>query len=163
MFLKKSEEYKNDRYVVTIEINGKEKKSLITDYKYSDSMLRILEKKPRLISFEDVIRRCKNGESTNSGIKPLVLDENQENAIKFMKDELRNPLEHFIPRVWIIEIHGLAEMTASYFEIIESLAGESGNLRWNDEEIARIKALCNSGKELALSTKIHLEMSETTV
>jgi len=116
----------------------------------------------KLLSFNEVIRRCQDrkfimGQGVLS--KPLALNDDQRKAIKFMKDELRNPLEHFIPRLWSIEIHGLAEMTASYFEIIEFLAGESGNLRWKDDEIARIKALCNSGKQLALSTKLHLESS----
>jgi hypothetical protein len=79
-----------------------------------------------------------------------------------MKNKLRNVLEHFIPCTWSLEIHGLPEMTVSYFEMIELLAGESGNPRWDDSELARIRALCNSGKELALSTKIHLEISEAT-
>gem|GEM_PF-6393429 len=41
------EKYKNDRYAVTIEINNKGRKSLITDYRYSDGMLRILYKQPK--------------------------------------------------------------------------------------------------------------------
>lgn len=125
----------------------------------------VLRRDKKLLSFDEVIKRCKDKKFIVEGVisEPLVLNENQEKAIKFMKDELRNSLEHFIPRSWIIEIHGLPEMAVSYFEIIEYLAGESGNLRWKDDEIARIKALCNSGKELALSTKIHWEISETVV
>ncbi len=117
----------------------------------------------KLLDFDEVIERCKDKKFIMQGVitKPLVLNDNQKHAIEFMKNELRNPLEHFIPRLWSIEIHGLPEMAASYFEIIEFLAGESENLRWKDEEIARIKALCNSGKELALSTKAHWELLET--
>ena len=118
--------------------------------------------KAKLLDFRVVIERCKDEKSMTWGIKPLALDENQEKAIEFMKNELRNELMHFIPRKWSLEIHGLSEMVVSYFEIIELLAGESGNPRWNDSERARIKALCNSGKELASSTKIHREISETT-
>jgi hypothetical protein len=157
---KEFEKYKDDRYAVTVKINGKGKKPLITDYRYSDGKLRILDKPPRLISFDKVIQRCKNGESINSGIKRLVLDKNQEYAYKFLKDEIRNRFMHYVPCSWSIEIHGLPQIVASCFEIVESLAGESGNLRWKDDEIARIKALCNSGKELALSTKIHRDILE---
>ncbi len=157
---KEFKKYKDDRYVVTVVINDKGKNPLITDYKYSDSRLRILDRPPQLISFDEVIRRCKNGESVNSGIKPLVLNENQEQAYRFLKDDIRNRLVHFIPCSWSFEIHGLPEIVASCFEIIESLAGESGNLRWRDDEIARIKALCNSGKELALSAGIHWDILE---
>ncbi|MGV8125840.1 MAG: hypothetical protein ACP5PV_01340 [Methanothrix sp.] len=152
---KELENYRNDRYTVTVKINGKEKKPLMTDYKYSDSKLRILKKKPNLIGFDEVISRCKNGESIRSGIKPLVLDENQENAYKFLKDHIRNRFMHFVPCSWSLEIHGLPEIVASCFEIVEALTGESMNLRWKDDEIAHVKALCNSGKELAMSTKIH--------
>ena len=157
---KEYEKYKDDKYAVTVKINGKEKKPLITDYRYSDGKLRILERPPKLISFDEAIRRCKNGESINSGIKRLVLDENQQKAYTFLKDEIRNRFMHYVPCSWSIEIHGLPQIVASCFEIVESLAGESGNLRWKDDEIARIKALCNSGKELALSTKIHRDTLE---
>jgi hypothetical protein len=158
---KEFEKYKDDRYVVTVEINGnKTRHTLITDYKYCDNELRILSKKPKLISFSEVIKKCKDEKFMNSGIKPLVLDENQEKAYRFLKDEIRNKLEHFIPCSWSFEIHGIPEIVASCFEIVELLAGESGNLRWKDDEIARIKALCNSGKELALSTKIDWDILE---
>ena len=158
---KEFERYKDNRYVVTVEINGKAGRiPLITDYKYSDSMLRILHGKPKLIGFDEVIRRCRKGESTCSGIKRLVLDKNQEEAYIFLKDEIRNKLVHFVPCSWIFEIHGLPKIVASCFEIVESLAGDSANLRWGDDEIARIKALCNSGKELALSTRIHWDALE---
>lgn len=119
----------------------------------------------KLLRFDEVINRCKDKQCILQGVisKPLILDENQEKAIEFMKNKLRNPLEHFIPCSWSLEIHGLPEMAVSYFEIIEFLAGEPGNLRWKGDEIARIKALCNSGKELALSTKIHWEILGTTI
>lgn len=77
-----------------------------------------------------------------------------------MKNQLRNVLEHYIPCSWSLEIHGLPEMADSYFDMIEFLAVESGNVRWQGNEMVRIKALCDSGKNLALSTKIHWEISE---
>ena len=149
---------------VLLEIDGVSKTNkLIAKWRYNELII-YQNGTDRLLSFGEIIKRCQNKKFIMQGVisKPLVLNENQSKAIKFMKDELRNPLEHFIPRSWGLEIHGIPEMTASYFEIIEFLAGESGNLRWKDDEIARIKALCNSGKELALSTKLHWELSETT-
>lgn len=105
----------------------------------------------KLLSFRNVIKRCKTEEVVGRGVisKPLVLTKTQENAIERMQKEFRNPLEHFVPKGWSIEIQLFPEIAISYFEIIEFLAGDSGNLRWNDDEIARIKVLCNSGKELA--------------
>lgn len=150
-----SEKYKNDRYTVVVKINGKGVKPLLTDYCYSNGKLRILKKTPNLIGFDEVIRRCKKGESISSGIKPLVLEKDQEYAYKFLKDQIRNRLMHFVPCSWSLEIHGLPEIVVSCFEIVEALTGESMNLRWKDDEIARIKALCNSGKELAMSTNTH--------
>jgi len=152
----------NDRnFEVIMVINGNKSKKLIA--KMDHDGLKICKKEnPNLISFDEVIKRIQDKNFIMRGVisKPLVLNENQKQAIKFMKNELRNPLEHFIPCSRSLEIHGLPEMAASYFEIIEYLAGDSGNLRWNDEEIARIKALCNSGKSLALTTKAHWELSE---
>jgi hypothetical protein len=85
---------------------------------------------------------------------------NKKKAIEFMKNQLRNVLEHYIPCSWSLEIHVLPEMVDSYFGIIEFLAVESGNVRWQDNDMVRIKALCDSGKKLPLSTKIHREISE---
>jgi hypothetical protein len=119
----------------------------------------------KLLDFMEVIDACQNEAVTGRGVisKPLVLNQNQKKAIEFMRKDLRNMLEHYIPCSRSLEIHGLSEMVVSYFEIIEILAGEPGNMRWKDDEVARIKALCNSGKQLASSTKIHLEISETMV
>jgi len=116
-----------------------------------------------LLGFDEVMKKCQGERSIKQGAisRPLVLNDAQKQAIEFMKNKLRNSFEHFIPCSWIIEIHRLPEMAKSYFEIIEFLAGEQGNLRWREEEIARIKALCNSGKQLALSTKAHWELSES--
>jgi hypothetical protein len=75
-----------------------------------------------------------------------------------MKNELRNRIEHFKPCSWTLEVHGLPEMAISYFDIIEFLAIECGNIRWEEHEMSHIKALCNSGRELALGTKLHLDL-----
>lgn len=148
---------------VLLKIDNVRKRSLRAKIRYSTNELEICKKgNDKLLSFDEVIERCQDRKYIAQGVilKPLILNKDQKRAIKFMKNELRNPLEHFIPRLWSIEIHGISKMVASYFEIIEFLAGEQNNLRWKEEEIVRIKALCNSGKELALSTKIHWDISE---
>lgn len=155
-----SKKYMADRYSITVNINGKKKNNLITEYRYSDEKLRILKRPCQLINFDEVINRCKKGRSVNSGIKPLVLDNNQKKALKYLKDEIRNKFVHFVPCSLMIEIHGLPEIAASCFEIIELLAGDSANLRWKDDELARIKALCNSGKELALRTQLKVDTKD---
>jgi len=156
--------YDNNKSQVSIECNGKRQKELYL--RQHPIGIKVCKKKnPTLLSFTEVIRRCQKKKFVaGNGVlsKPLILTKNQKGAIDFIKNDLRNSMEHFIPKMWSIEIHGLPEMAASYFEIIEYLAGESGNMRWNDEEIKRIRALCDSGKTLALSTNAHLELSETT-
>jgi hypothetical protein len=159
-------ELNDKRTEVLLKIDNVRKRSLKAKMRYSTNELEICKKgNDKLLSFDEVIDKCKDKNSIVQGVilKPLVLNKEQKRAIKFMKNELRNPLEHFIPRLWSLEIHGLPEMVVSYFEIIEFLAGEAGNLRWREDEIARIKALCSAGRELALSTKIHWEISETII
>jgi hypothetical protein len=150
--------YNEKKSQVSIEYNGKRSKELYL--KRHPLGIKVCKKKNlTLLSFDKVIERCQDRRFViGNGVlsMPLILTEPQKIAIDFMKNELRNSMEHFIPKTWSIEIHGLPEMAASYFEIIEYLAGESGNMRWNDEEIKRIRALCDSGKTLALSTKAHL-------
>lgn len=119
------------KHEVLIEFNGKRLRKL--PIRLHPIGIRVCKKKnPTLISFDEVMNRCQDKRFVvGNGVlsTPLILTETQKNAIDFMKNELRNSLEHFIPRRWSIEIHGLPEMAASYFEIIELLAGEPGNLR----------------------------------
>lgn len=118
--------------------------------------------KDRLKSFDHIIQMCQQDEWMKqfNQSKTLVLGKDQKSAIDFLKNELRNKVEHYIPGASIFEIHGLPAMMAQYYDIIHFLALESGNVLLESDEIGRVKALCNSGKNLALSTKIHWEISE---
>jgi hypothetical protein len=118
----------------------------------------------KLKRFDDILKMCQDDVWMKQYVdsKTLVLSNDQKETIDFLKNEVRNCVEHFVPLSWLIEIHGLPKMIATYFDIIKFLALESGNVhfRLKDYEISRVKTLCDSGKELALSTKIHQEISE---
>jgi len=90
----------------------------------------------------------------------LVLTKEQKKAIDFIHKELRNKLEHFIPKLWGIELSGIPKMIASCFEVIEFLALESNNILFMDNLRDRVKSLCQSGKSLALSSKINLKIDD---
>lgn len=117
---------------------------------------------PRLKNFDAILRMCQDDECMRQYdySKTLTLDEDQKEAINFLKNELRNSIEHFVPMTWLIEIHGLPKMVSSYFEIIEFLALDSGNVWLEEHEKVHVKALCTSGRSLALSTKTHWEIAE---
>ena len=78
-----------------------------TDYK--NIIRRTKKGVERLISLDEALRICQDGKwmGTLYGGKPLELTDGQKYSIKKLKKTLRNNFEHYIPKGWSIEIHGL--------------------------------------------------------
>jgi len=81
--------------------------------------------------------------------KPLVLTEQQKESINFLKKELRNTFEHYIPMTWGIVIDGLHQILTDIFDIIQFLALDTGNYVMLDREQRRkIKFYIESSKHI---------------
>lgn len=106
-----------------------------------------------LKNFHTILKMAQDPQCMNrfTNSKPLELTSEQQRSIDFLKKQLRNPLAHYKPSIWHVEVTGLPEMACNVLDVIESLAVESGNLlpiggRLN---LDRIKALCEAGRKLA--------------
>ena len=105
----------------------------------------------RLISLDDALRICQDKKwmETLYGGKPLILTENQKYSIKMLKKTLRNNFEHFKPKGWSIEIHGLPSIAIDILDIIRFLA--VGTIRYqhlNQNQRRRIKSIVFQRKKL---------------
>ena len=71
-----------------------------------------------LIGFDDAIKRCEAGRAG----KTLVLSTEERKSIHTLTKVLRNNLEHYCPRHWSIELHGIPTMAVNCVRVIETLA-----------------------------------------
>lgn len=106
----------------------------------------------RLIAFDEALRRCQKPEYVGfyTHSKALTLTEDQRDAIRFLKN-VRNQIEHYIPKGWLIELHSLAVSTLDALEVIRFLALESGNARLSAHERQRA-VTCLAKAERTLRT-----------
>lgn len=81
----------------------------------------------RLVSFDKALEMCQDADWMGTMVEghALVLSESQRHSVRLLKKTLRNSFEHFIPRGWIVEIHGLPQMTLDIIDIIQFLALET--------------------------------------
>lgn len=52
-----------------------------------------------------------------------------------MLNKLRNDYIHFLPKGWLLGVHGLPRVTGDCIDIIEFLAFECGNILWHDPNL----------------------------
>jgi hypothetical protein len=110
-----------------------------------------------LKNFNDIMKMCQQDKWMKQYVhsKTLKLTKDQKEAIDFVKDGLRNPLAHFIPKLWYVETEGLPDKAAHAFDVIEFLAVESGNVLFHQRSNGqkRVLALCETGRQLAASIR----------
>jgi hypothetical protein len=88
-----------------------------------DNVIRKTKKgEERLIDLNEALRRCQDGRwmrmTVNS--KTLCLTPNQKQAIHTLKNLLRNNFEHYIPKTWSIELHGMPGVGIAVLDVIRS-------------------------------------------
>jgi len=72
--------------------------------------------------------------------KVLQLSEDEKWAIEKISRTLRNNFEHYLPRLWSIEVSGMPLIVRHVSRVIRFLALESGNFRLAGEtELNRIR------------------------
>jgi hypothetical protein len=107
----------------------------------------------KLKGFDDVLRMAQDSPTMRrfTHSKPLVLSPEQSRAIDLLKKRLRNPLAHYQPRLWYIELSGLPEVVCHVLDVIEFLAVDSGNVMLHNKRLhyGRVRALCEAGRLLA--------------
>ena len=130
-----------------------------TDYQ---SVVKITKKgHERLITLDEALKMCKNARwmGTLHGGLPLSLSASQEDSIRRLKETLRNSFEHYIPRGWSIELHGLPRISIDVLDVIRFLAVETFRYQHlNQAQRKRIKSIIFQSKRLLKKSPLHLEL-----
>jgi hypothetical protein len=87
----------------------------------------VTTKNGRLIGFWEALNRCQDPDHMKMLVhsKALVLTEKQKESIESLTSVFRNEFEHFKPKGWSIEIHGMPEIAIDVLEVIRFLALET--------------------------------------
>ena len=114
----------------------------------------------RLITLDKALLICQDSEwmGTLYGGKPLVLTESQKYSIKILKKSLRNNFEHFKPKGWSIEIHGLPGMSMDILDVVRFLSVETFRYQHlNPTQRRRIKSIIFQSKNLLKKSTFYQE------
>lgn len=128
-----------------------------TDYE------NILRKNGYLLGFWKVLNKCQDPNHMKMLInsKHLELTDSQSDSINMLVNSLRNNFQHFKPREWSIEIHGMPQIAIDVVEVIRFLARETHtyiNLSRREERLVDkfvIESICFiEGTELYAELKL---------
>jgi hypothetical protein len=126
LFIKSVSENHDDWKWVIIGLHGALYGFAIAACRGTDSR-SVVTKKGHLISFWQALKRCQDPNHMKMLIhsKHLILTDKQNESIEELKSVFRNEFEHFKPKAWSIEIHGMPEIAIDVLEVIRSLALET--------------------------------------
>jgi len=133
---------------------------LSDDNLYQIAINTIYQKSRKLISFDEALKRCQDPSWMQMTIlsKTLQLSGQQQKSIVLLKKLLRNNIEHFIPRTWLIEIHGMPQIAIDVLDVIRFLAIETGNYtHLNSTKIRKIKSIVYQSKLFLKRSKLYKE------
>jgi hypothetical protein len=128
---------------------------------YENIIRRTKKGVEQLISLDEALRICQEREwmGTLYGGKPLELTDSQKYSIKKLKKTLRNNFEHYIPKGWSIEIHGLPGIAMDILDIIRFLSVETFRYQHlNQNQQRRIKSITSQSKRLLKKSNLHQEV-----
>ena len=114
----------------------------------------------RLITLDEALRICRDRKwmGTLYSGKPLELTESQEYSIKILKKSLRNNFEHYIPKSWSIEMHGLPSIAMDILDVIRFLSVETFRYQHlNQTQRRRIKSIIFQSKRLLKKSSLYQE------
>ena len=120
----------------------------------------VLTKKGRLISFWQALKRCQDPNHMKMLIhsKHLVLSEKQKDSIELLKSEFRNEFEHFKPKGWSIEVHGMPEIAIDVLDIIRFLVFETNTyVLLKDNERKVVEQLIDNSMDLLKNSELYRE------
>lgn len=114
----------------------------------------------RLIGFSEAINRCQDSEYMQMYVfsKELRLTESQKVSVRKLNDLLRNNFQHYIPKTWCIEVHGMPAIALDVLTAIRFLALETGN--WVDltpTQKRRVKSIVYQSGLLLKRSRLHKE------
>ena len=117
----------------------------------------------RLITLDEALEMCKdaNWMGTLYGGIPLNVSARQADSIRRLKETLRNNFEHYIPSLWLIELHGMPQIAIDILNVIRFLAIETFRYQHlNQSQERKIRSIIFQSKKLLTKSALHLESLE---
>lgn len=114
----------------------------------------------KLISFNEALKRCQKPKYMHMLVtsKCLQLTDQQNKSIHYLKDTFRNNFEHFIPKSWFIELHGIPQIVIDVLNIIRFLSLDTGNfIHLTQKQIQRIKSIVFQSKRILKRSTLYKE------
>jgi hypothetical protein len=121
----------------------------------------VVTKKGKLIGFWEAMERCQDPHWMKMLVhsKHLELGKSQKDSIDLLKSIFRNEFEHFKPKGWSIEIHGMPQIAIDVLEVIRFLALETNTfVQLSEEEDVNIKTLVENSISFIRGTRLYKEM-----
>jgi hypothetical protein len=113
-----------------------------------------------LISLDEALKKCADPVCMGSlyGGLALKLTDSQKDSIHLLKNALRNNFEHYVPRVWSIELHGLPQISMDVLDVISFLAVDTFRYQHlNQSQRRRVKSIVYQSKRRLSSSRLHRE------
>jgi hypothetical protein len=110
----------------------------------------------KLIGFDLAIKRCQSFEHVGfyTHSKALQLTAEQKDAIRFLKG-VRDQIEHYVPKLWSVEQHGVVTAAIDVLDVIRQLALDSGNVRLDSARHNTVEVCIDKGKALLQQTQLY--------
>ena|SRR3990167_3541794 len=116
-------------------------------------------KNPRLIGIDDALEACQN--PTKMGMfdrsNHLQLSDQQKNSIRRLISAFRNNFEHYIPRTWLIDLAGMANIFVDVLDVIYFLALKTNNFRLTSTQKRKVRSAIFQSKKLLKQSKYFIE------
>lgn len=91
--------------------------------------------------------------------KHLELTDSQNESIEMLVKWLRNKFQHFKPRLWSIEIHGIPQIAIDALEVINFLARETHTyVQLSEEEDMLVDKLVKESISFIEGTELYTEL-----
>jgi hypothetical protein len=119
------------------------------------------KKGDKLIGFWDALEICQDSRRMKMLIhsKHLILTEEQKRSIEFLTNVLRNNFEHYLPKLWSIELHGMPQIAIDVLNVIRFLALEAGTyINLNEAQRERIDFLISEAEHFLEKCQLHKEI-----
>ena len=116
--------------------------------------------KIKLINLDETLKRCQNPDRLPimGKSKHLQLTDHQKDSIRRLKNQFRNNFEHFIPKGWSIEIHGMPLIALDVLKVIRFLALETtAQFKLKQSQKKKIKSIVFQSQKLLKQSKLYQE------
>ncbi|MGB3346528.1 MAG: hypothetical protein WBA71_04660 [Candidatus Humimicrobiia bacterium] len=114
----------------------------------------------KLISFNEALKRCQKPKYMNMLVtsKCLQLTDAQKESIHYLKDTFRNNFEHFVPKSWYIELHGMPKIVIDVLDVIRFIALDTGNyIDLTEKQRKRVESIVFQSKEILKMSTLYKE------